>query len=196
MSKQPELDTTMDPPAYTPASTQPPTQPSTEPARAPRTITDLRNQILANTAILHPNKYIDSRHLAEEIEVIVARVPRHLSGKRPAQFDESAQVTYHLNSNRDKAGPSSSAVAGSSSAAPGGPDLHYAVLTTRSLSRQRAVDVLLLGEERESVESALEAVLDQTERLLHAHVMENGRPAKNGLLSHASSRLAEMAKAV
>jgi len=148
----------MDPPAYTAPSAAAPT-------RSHRSISDLRSQIIANTSVLHPSRN-DERSRADHIEVVVARLP-----------DPSAPDSYPDEKVVPRAQATTVIPAESSSAANAGK--HYALLIRRSLSRTE-VNIIFRCAPQDTTELALEQILLETERLMHLHVVQYGKAAKDG----------------
>lgn len=114
----------------------------------PRSIEGLRAQILANGSLLRPK---DDSHTGrssnDHIELVVAKLPS------PA---------------------SKSATAPSASASSTGANKHYALLVKRTYSK-KDVGIILKGEPRDSVEEALEWILERTETQIHEMVSRYGR---------------------
>ena len=106
---------TTDPPAYA--------------KNTSRSITDLRNQILANGKTLKPLNH-------ESLELIVAKI--HSDGPNAAASSSSDNKVY----------------AELAAATASNPGKHYAVLLIRSLS-ERKVRVVIKGLPRDTVEEAL-----------------------------------------
>ncbi|KAI6824216.1 hypothetical protein KC340_g299 [Hortaea werneckii] len=120
------------------------------PAYTPsRSIEGLRAQILANGSLLRPK---DDSHTGrssnDHIELVVAKLPSP-AGKSTAT--------------------PSSAYASST-----GANKHYALLVKRTYSK-KDVGIILKGEPRDSVEEALEWILERTETQIHEMVSRYGR---------------------
>ncbi|KAI7239389.1 hypothetical protein KC330_g1918, partial [Hortaea werneckii] len=114
------------------------------PAYTPsRSIEGLRAQILANGSLLRPK---DDSHTGrssnDHIELVVAKLPAPTS----------------------KSTATSSADASST-----GANKHYALLVKRTYSK-KDVGIILKGEARDSVEEALEWILERTETQIHEMV--------------------------
>jgi hypothetical protein len=126
------------------------------PAYTPRrTIGDLRHQIIANASVLRPRSN-DERSRADHVEVIIAKWP-------------SDDLTFSF--------PSEKASAAGSSSRPNA-NKHYALLIKRTLSNTK-VEIIVRGAPRDTIEEALEVVLEETERAMHAHVLKYGKLAPN-----------------
>ncbi|KAI7537705.1 hypothetical protein KC331_g10786 [Hortaea werneckii] len=119
------------------------------PAYTPsRSIEGLRAQILANGSLLRPK---DDSHTGrssnDHIELVVAKLPT------PAGKSTATPSTY---------------------ASATGANKHYALLVKRTYSK-KDVGIILKGEPRDSVEEALEWILERTEMQIHEMVSRYGR---------------------
>ncbi|KAK3673473.1 hypothetical protein LTR78_006707 [Recurvomyces mirabilis] len=132
------------------------------PSHFTRTIQDLRTQIIANASCFKP-KYNNDRAATDHLEIVVAKAPATMS-----IADEKEAV---------RAGaPQNVAIPFSQGSMAG---KHYAVLVKRS-SSDREVRIVIKGEPRDSVEQALEWMLDRTEMAIHEHILRYGRNEKDG----------------
>ncbi|KAK4546929.1 hypothetical protein LTR36_001661 [Oleoguttula mirabilis] len=141
----------MDPPAYT----------STRAAVPHRSIQDLRSQILANGSIMKPRNNPE-RPSDDHLELVVAKVGG--MGPPPGMSEKQAVAAAY---NQQPQASSSSA---------GGK--HYAILLQRSYTK-KAVNIVVKGEPRDTVEEALEWLLEQTEVAIHDMVVKHGRSAND-----------------
>ena len=148
-----------------------------------RTIQDLRAQIIANATILEP-RHDHERPANNHVEVILAKIH---SGVRTPQPSGSLPPRI-----RPAVGKSGS-VSGISSASEkqalatehngtSGNGQHYAVLVRRSFVKQN-VQMLIKGEPRDTVEEALEWMLERTETEMHGMVVRYGKQASDGTCS-------------
>ncbi|KAI6803185.1 hypothetical protein KC360_g639 [Hortaea werneckii] len=141
------------PPAYTP----------------PRTIEGLRAQILANGSLLRPK---DDSHTGrssnDHIELVVAKLPATKSTATPSGY------YFNEKTNSIQQHPSSSGAIAAASASATGANKHYALLVKRTYSK-KDVGIILKGEPRDSVEEALQWILERTETQIHEMVSRYGR---------------------
>ncbi|RMY62788.1 hypothetical protein D0863_10843 [Hortaea werneckii] len=119
------------------------------PAYTPsRSIEGLRAQILANGSLLRPK---DDSHTGrssnDHIELVVAKLPV------PASKSTATASAYASSTGANK---------------------HYALLVKRTYSK-KDVGIILKGEPRDSVEEALEWILERTETQIHEMVSRYGR---------------------
>lgn len=144
----------MDPPAY--AAPRPP--------GPPRSINDLRCQIIANGTLLKPSSH-NERPADNHLEVVVARTPHPNAPSASPGFSEK----------QTSAAASSAPVATSSSSSSSG-GKHYAILIQRT-NYKKDIKIMIKGELRDTVEEALEWVLERTEIEIHGMVTKYGRSA-------------------
>ena len=143
----------MEPPAYSFSSPSIPTS-------ARRSIQDTRELILANATIIKPREKYDG-----PIELVVGKVKPdvHASTSGSRSFTSvTSRITIRVNDNPE---PSSSR---SDSAAPAEDSRvdrpvgkHYAALVSRNSSIPEQIQLILLGEPQDTVEDALEWILDR-----------------------------------
>ncbi|KAH9825995.1 hypothetical protein Tdes44962_MAKER03778 [Teratosphaeria destructans] len=137
----------MDPPAYTAPASAP---------KPPRTILDLRAQILANASLLN-------RSTEDQIEVIVAKAGAVPAAPSPMlSGNEKRPITQVMED------PASSSAA----------NKHYALVVRRTYER-RFLGILMQGEPRDSVEEALEWLLERMEREMHGMVFKYGKKVEH-----------------
>ena len=67
-----------------------------------------------------------------------------------------------------------------SSSTPGSGGQHYAVLVRRTRTSARDVHVLIQGEPKDSVEEALEWMLERTEMVMHDLLVKYAKPNEDG----------------
>ncbi|KAI6892645.1 hypothetical protein KC334_g13268, partial [Hortaea werneckii] len=135
------------PPAYTPS----------------RSIEGLRAQILANGSLLRPKDDSQTgRSSSDHIELVVAKLPA------PASKSTAAPSAHFSNekTNSIQQHPSSSGAIAAVTASSTGANKHYALLVKRTYSK-KDVGIILKGEPRDSVEEALEWILERTETQIH-----------------------------
>jgi len=147
----------MDPPAY--ASAEP-----ARPAAPHRSIHDLRSQILANGSILKPRSNRE-RASDDHLELVVAKLPAGAASMPGSSFGMSAKHAL--------ADINSSAAASSSSAT----GQHYAVLVHRSYEKTY-MKIVVKGQPKDTVEEALEWLLERTEMEIHNMVARYGRQSE------------------
>lgn len=164
----------MDPPAYTP--------PQEQSSTARRSIQDLRAQIVANGSIMRP-KNNGNRDSSDHIEVILAKTPaaRAASNGSPnTHWDEKQTLALMRGSSGAQQPISTTLVPPDLSASTGSVQggRHYGVLIKRS--HLGDIKIILKGEPKETVEEALEWMLERTEMLVHDLVVRRGRSADDG----------------
>ncbi|KAI6835718.1 hypothetical protein KC332_g16406 [Hortaea werneckii] len=117
---------------------------------SPRSIEGLRAQILANGSLLRPKSdpHHSGRSSGDHIELVVAKLT-------------AAAAT--------KPGAPAATASGAPTA-----DKHYALLVQRTYSK-KDVGIILKGEPRDSVEEALQWILERTETQIHEMVSRYGR---------------------
>ena len=143
----------VDPPAYTPAAPAAPTS-------VRRSVEDTRALILANASIIKPRQRTDA-----PIELIVGKTkPPALAAASTRSFtSQTSNITIRINDTPGASGSSNNSperrpsdsgvrVAGR----------HYAALVNRSFPSNE-IHMLILGEPQDTVEEALEWMLDRTE---------------------------------
>ena len=155
----------MDPPTYTAAV--PTATTAIDPPK--RTIQDLRAQILAHGTVIRPQH--DVHYGSEDhIELLVAKTPAHTTRQQAARtpnFNEKQSTrmnsdgTFNFQLARQETGASSTA----------GDSKHYAVLIRRSGSSTK-IRVIIKGEPKDSVEEALEWMLERTQMIVHDMVVK------------------------
>ncbi|KAK0258747.1 hypothetical protein LTR91_024125 [Friedmanniomyces endolithicus] len=134
------------------------------------TIPDLRAQIIANSTIIYPHREV-TKAADSHLELIVAKT--HQASPAGAQG-----TGKHLST---VGGPSTHAAATGPAASHGA--VHYAVLVRRSYEKED-IKMLIKGQPRNTVEGALEWMLERTERDVHDLVVRYGRVvSKVGLFS-------------
>lgn len=152
----------IDPPAYAHTTTT-----------RQRTINDLRQQIIANGTILRP-RFNDKQPADEHIEIVVAQIPSQ-SGIPTITLNEK-QATISKTppaglsrpvANDHVPNPATSADTGR----------HYALLVRRSYTT-KDLRIILKGEPRDTVEEALEWLLEQTEGMVHEVAVKYGKEDK------------------
>lgn len=156
----------MDPPAYTPTTPAPATG-------TRRTIEDTRALILANASII--KKYKDY----EPIELVIGKTksPADIAALNQMRSftSQTSNVTIRIN-DTPAAGSGSSSTPerrASNNDAVRTTGRHFAVLVYRTAHR-KDLEVLLQGEPQDSVEEALEWMLDKTEKEISAVLVRNG----------------------
>ena len=142
----------MDPPAYSPATQR-------------RSIHDLRSQIIANGSVIKPRSDTYKSAL-DYIELIVAKAPKQ---QRTTHFRDEKQA-FKTSTDRPI-----SASSGSASTSSG---KHYALLVRRSSGSD--INIIVQGEPKDTVEEALEWMLERTEMMIHDLVIKKGRPDNDG----------------
>ncbi|GAB1734917.1 hypothetical protein NU195Hw_g5106t1 [Hortaea werneckii] len=142
------------PPAYTP----------------PRSIEGLRAQILANGSLLRPKSdpHSSGRSSDDHIELVVAKLPATKSSATPGAY------YFNAKTNSIQQHPSSSGAIAAANASATGANKHYALLVKRTYSK-KDVGIILKGEPRDSVEEALQWILERTETQIHEMVSRYGR---------------------
>ncbi|KAI7279389.1 hypothetical protein KC345_g5381 [Hortaea werneckii] len=118
---------------------------------SPRSIEGLRAQILANGSLLRPKSdpHHSGRSSGDHIELVLAKLT---------------------------APPAATKLGASAATASGPPtaDKHYALLVQRTYSK-KDVGIILKGKPRDSVEEALQWILERTETQIHEMVSRYGR---------------------
>ena len=148
----------------------------------PRSIRELRAQIIANGSVMRTHNNGSGAHSDDHIELIVAKTPAfaasqqhqaarstHWSEKHAG--DEINSFKSTLPTAKKPSSPSSSAHDGK----------HYAVLVRRNTST-KTVKIIVKGEPKDTVEEALEWMLERTEMTLHDLVVRFGKPDEEGCL--------------
>ncbi|KAK3051528.1 hypothetical protein LTR09_007183 [Extremus antarcticus] len=163
---------TMDPPTYTPSAPAAPPPPH-------RSILDLRAQILAHGTIIKPQN--DSQYGPEDhIELLVAKTPKLTSSQqayRTQNFNEKQSSkmrpdgTFDFQLARQQTAGSLSAASSSSA---GADRKHYAVLVRRNGSNER-IRIIIKGEPKDTIEEALEWMLERTQMIVHDMVVKNSK---------------------
>ncbi|KAK0267522.1 hypothetical protein LTR35_016252 [Friedmanniomyces endolithicus] len=134
------------------------------------TIPDLRAQIIANSTIIYPHREV-TKAADSHLELVVAKA--HQASPAGAHGTGKYVITV--------GGPSTHAAATGPAASYGA--VHYAVLVRRSYEKED-IKMLIKGQPRDSVEGALEWMLERTERDVHDLVVRYGRVvSKVGLFS-------------
>ncbi|KAK5726283.1 hypothetical protein LTR17_012903 [Elasticomyces elasticus] len=141
----------MNPPAYSPG----------------RTIHDLRVQIIANGTILKP-RADPNRAADNHIELIMAK----WHSNAPSVISPVLEKQKHFSEKQRPASTTTTSTLPESSSATDGK--HYAVLIVRSYSKQD-IRILIKGEPKDTIEEALEWMLDATEKDVHSLVVKFGR---------------------
>ncbi|KAK3109365.1 hypothetical protein LTR53_017458, partial [Teratosphaeriaceae sp. CCFEE 6253] len=120
------------------------------PAYAPsgRTIHDLRSQIIANGTVLKPRGNSNQHTADDHIELILAKI------------HTDALPGLLLGSSEKQANAQAAAASGSNAGK------HYAVLIVRSYSK-RDIRIMIKGLPKDTVEEALEWMLEKTEKDVH-----------------------------
>lgn len=138
-----------------------------------RSIQDLRTQIIAHGTVIRPEH--DNQYGSEDhIEVLVAKTPAYTSAQqasRTPHFNEKQSTamksdgTFDFQLRRQETGASASSTTVESK--------HYAVLITRSGGSK--IRIILKGEPKDTVEEALEWMLEQTEMIVHDMIVKNSK---------------------
>jgi hypothetical protein len=154
------------------ASTEPPTYAATTSPQ--RSIQDLRALIIAHGTVLRPRcdvHYGSSDH----IELIVAKTPSYTPAAaqaiRSTNFDEKKAIMMREDGVIDYPLMTASA---SSSTAGEHANKHYGVLIRRTTSK-KDLYIILRGEPKDTVEEALEWMLERTEMMMHDLIVKNGK---------------------
>jgi hypothetical protein len=155
------------------APTEPPTYAATTSTQ--RSIQDLRAQILAHGTVLRPRcdvHYGSSDH----IELIVAKTPSYTPAAaqaiRSTNFDEKKAIMMREDGVVEY--PLMAPPSASSSAVGAHANKHYGVLIRRTTSK-KDLYIILRGEPKDTVEEALEWMLERTEMMMHDLVVKNGK---------------------
>ncbi|KAK5124665.1 hypothetical protein LTR85_001378 [Meristemomyces frigidus] len=133
--------------------------PSYNPARS---IQDLRAQILANGSIMKPRQNTE-RPSDDHLELVVAKYGAGPPSSAGMSEKQAAAAAYNQQ-------PSAS------SSSTGGK--HYAILLQRSYTK-KDVRIVVKGEPRDTIEEALEWLLERTELEIHNMVVKHGRSIGN-----------------
>ncbi|KAK5170105.1 uncharacterized protein LTR77_004689 [Saxophila tyrrhenica] len=141
-----------------------------------RSIQDLRAQIIAHGTVIRPEH--DNQYGSEDhIEVIVAETPAHTSaqqasrtpnfnGKQSTAMKSDGTLDFQLRKQENAASASASASTAVESK-------HYAVLIKRSGGTK--IRIILKGALKDTVEEALEWMLEQTEKIMHDMIIMNSK---------------------
>lgn len=147
-----------------------------------RSIQDLRAQIIANGSVMKP-RYNSERPSDDHIELIVAKTPTLSSSQslqqaaRSTHWSEKQAFALANDSMQTFATTTPNRPSSSTSSTHEGK--HYAVLMRRS-GGSKTVRIIVRGEPRDSVEEALEWMLERTEMVMHDLVVRHGRPDNDG----------------
>ncbi|KAK3691743.1 hypothetical protein LTR37_018471 [Vermiconidia calcicola] len=141
--------------------TEPP--PYAAPAPTHRSILDLRAQIIANGSVMKP-RINSERPSDDHIELIVGKTPAPTSNLQQPNRTHWTDEKQAMSSVRDGNTVPTNTAGSASSATRGGK--HYAVLMRRSRG-SRSINVIMKGEPKDTVEEALEWMLERTEMLMH-----------------------------
>lgn len=152
-------DSTADPPAYTAAAPRSHTT-------LRRTIEDTRQMILANVWMITGNMRVG------QVDIVVGKTrpkpPTSSSGAR-SFVSTTSQVTIRVAGQPSSEPPAESSASARrpSAAAAYPPGKHYAAVVARSTDPQVAkIDMVLQGEPQDTVEDALESLLDDSQGLV------------------------------
>lgn len=161
-----------EPPAYTP------TLPA-QPTSTQRTIEDTRSLILSNAQILRPwTKTSDAGHLSIVIGKTKPPIPQTSSART---FTHSASNTTIRIADASENGSNGGRSRQASIAAEPTPQRqqgkHYAALVSRSSA---SLQLILRGEPQETIEEALEWLLDRTEIVVAAMLDRHAKQTPSG----------------
>lgn len=137
-----------------------------------RTIQDLRAQIIANGTVIRPST--DPHYGSDDhIELIVAKTPA-LAPSQQAYRNRNFNEKQTMNADGTFNFPQDQAPQSSSSSATTVQSKHYAVLIRRNGSGQK-IRIIIKGHAKNTVEEALEWMLEKTEMIMHDLVVQNGK---------------------
>lgn len=146
-----------------------------------RSIHDLRTQIIANGSVMRP-RLNHERPSDDHIELIVAKTPAFTSSQsqqaaRTTHWTEKQALAIASDGTKSLVTPNTDRSTSSTSTTHDGK--HYAVLMRRS-GGSKTVKIIMRGEPKDTVEDALEWMLERTEMVMHDLVVRNGRPDNDG----------------
>ena len=140
-----------------------------------RSIQELRAQIIANGSVMKQQFKSDGGHSDDHIELIVAKTPAFAASQQQQAARSTHWSEKHAGDEINSVSTPPTAKRSSSSTSPANDGKHYAVLVKRNPGG-KTVKILVKGEPKDTVEEALEWMLERTEMMLHDLVVRFGKP--------------------